>query len=558
MLRCAAGQWLAKFPAAVSGKLYMSNRFSALFNSSERLDVDKFATVNRRVLLRGLSASALLTTTLFTRGLMAAPAFTANPFTLGIASGEPAPDGFVLWTRIAPKPLDHGGGMPMRPVEVGWEVATNERMKQVVRKGTAVARPELGHAVHVEVGGLEPARDYFYQFTIGGQRSEIGRTRTLPPAGAPVGQIRIGHVGCQAYDAGFFTAYRHVADERFDFVYHYGDYIYEHGMSQSSTGRLVPRDVDEAFTLDDYRFRYSLYKLDPDLQAAHASAPFVMTFDDHEVSNDWAGDWSPDEVPPELFALRRAAAFQAWYEHLPVRKAQLPRGPDIQAYRRFAVGDLITMNVLDTRQFRTPSACGSGRRHNCAEAFEPHRTMLGATQERWLSDGFRSARLRWNVLAQQVTMMRNDADPDPEKFLPNMDMWDGAAVARDRLFAAIEDAKVGNLVVLSGDIHSNWAGELKKDFLDEKSATLGVEFIGTSISSQGDGADMTDSFRQRVAKQPYVKFFNGQRGYLRHTVTPARWQTDFQVIDKVSVPDGRMSTRKSLVVESGRSAIVPV
>ena len=195
------------------------------------------------------------------------------------------------------------------------------------------------------------------------------------------------------------------------------------------------------------------------LQAAHASAPFVMTFDDHEVSNDWAGDWNPDDVPPELFVLRRAAAFQAWYEHMPVRKAQLPRGPDIQAYRRFAVGDLITMNVLDTRQFRTPSACGSGRRYNCAEAFEPHRTMLGPTQD------------------------------------------------------------------------------------------------GTSISSQGDGSDMNESFRLRIAKQPYVKFFNGQRGYLRHIVTPRRWQADFQVIDKVTVPDGRMSTRKSLVVENGRSAI---
>src|SRR5712671_1510669 len=540
--------------------LFMSDRVFKFLNPAGRFNVDEFSTLSRRALLHGLSASALLTTTgtFFTRGLMAAPAFTANPFTLGVASGDPAPDGFVLWTRIAPRPLDHGGGMRMRPVEVDWAVATSESMQKVVRKGTAVAHPELGHAVHVEVDGLEPARDYFYQFTIGGERSQIGRSRTLPPAGSPVAQIRMGLVGCQAYYDGFFTAYRHVAEEQFDFVYHYGDYIYEHAMRRSSTGHVVPRDLDETFSLDDYRFRYGLSKLDPDLQAAHASAPFIMSLDDHEVSDDWAGDWNYTGAPAELFALRRAAAFQAWYEHMPVRKAQLPRGPDMQLYRRLAVGDLITMNVLDTRQFRTPPACGSGRKHNCAEAFEPHRTMMGEAQERWLYDGFKTARRTWNVLAQQVTMMRNDADPDPDKFLPNMDMWDGATAARERLFEAIEAAKVGNLIVLSGDIHSNWAGELKKDCLDEKSATLGVEFIGTSISSQGDGADMTDSFRQRVAKQPYVKFFNGQRGYLRHTVTPARWQTDFQVIDKVSVPDGRMSTRKSLVVESGRSAIVPV
>ena len=535
----------------------MSDRVFKFLNPAGRFNVDEFSTLSRRALLHGLSASALLTTTgtFFTRGLTAAPAFSTNPFSLGVASGDPAPDGFVLWTRIAPKPLDHRGGMRMRPVEVEWAVATSESMQQVVRKGTAIAHPELGHAVHVEVEGLEPARDYFYQFTIGGERSQVGRSRTLPPAGAPVAQIRMGLVGCQAYDDGFFTAYRHVAEEQFDFVYHYGDYIYEHAMRQKSIGRVVPRDFDETFSLDDYRIRYGLYKLDLDLQAAHASAPFVMSFDDHEVSDDWAGDWNYTGAPAELFALRRAAAFQAWYEHMPVRKAQLPRGPDIQLYRRLAVGDLITMNVLDTRQFRTPPACGSGRKQYCAEAFEPHRTMMGEKQERWLYDGFKSARARWTVLAQQVMMMHNDFDQAPDRTRFDMDMWDGATVARRRLFEAIEDARVDNLMVLSGDIHSNWAGELKMDFLDEDSATVGVEFVGTSISSNSDGYDINDRFKKRLAKQPHLKFANNQRGYLRHTVTPARWQVDFQVIDKVTVPDGRMSTRKSLVVESGKCAI---
>ena len=180
---------------------------------------------------------------------------------------------------------------------------------------------------------------------------------------------------------------------------------------------------------------------------------------------------------------------------------------------------------------------------------------MGEIQERWLYDSFKAVRRRWTVLAQQVSMMRNDSDPDPNKFLPNMDMWDGAPAARDRLFAAIEHAKVDNVIALSGDIHSNWAGELKKDFLDEKSPTLGVEFIGTSITTNRDGYDINDIYRQRIAKQPYVKFFNGQRGYVRHIVTPARWQADFRVLDKVTVPDGRISTRKSLVVESGNSAI---
>jgi alkaline phosphatase D len=478
-----------------------------------------------------------------------------NPFTLGIASGDPTPDGFVLWTKIAPNPLDRGGGMPSRPVEVKWEVATRDNMQQVVREGTAIAHPELGHAVHVEVDQLAPGRDYFYQFTVGGERSPVGRSRTLPPLGAPVGQVRMGQVGCQSYEDGFFTAYRDVAEEQFDLVFHYGDYIYEKRMGRSNAPRTAPGDVGEAFTLDDYRYRYSLYQLDPDLQAAHASSPFVVSFDDHEVSNDWAGFWNEAGAPTEVFARRRAAAFQAWYEHMPVRKAQLPHGPDVQMYRRLAVGDLITMNVLDTRQFRLPPACGGDYKRNCTEAFETRRTMLGETQEGWLYDGFKTTRHRWTVLAQQVTMMRNDVATNPDRSILSMDMWDGAAAARDRLFGAIEDSKTGNVIVLSGDIHSNWAGELKKDFFDEKSATLGVEFIGTSITTNGDGQDINDNDRKRMAKQPYIKFFNNQRGYVRHVVTPACWQADFRVLDKVTVPDGRISTRMSLVVENGKSAI---
>src|SRR5262249_55789389 len=214
------------------------------------------------------------------------------------------------------------------------------------------------------------------------------------------------------------------------------------------------------------------------------------------------------------------------------------------------------MNVLDTRQFRSAQACGGGVKVGCAEASEPQRTMMGPAQERWLYDGFKNATARWNVLAQQVILMRNDRDPDPNVFGPSMDKWDGAVAARDRLFAAIEEAKVSNLITLAGDIHNNWAGELKKNFLDEKSATLGVEFVGTSISTDGDGYDINDNYKRRIAKQPYVKFFNNQRGYLRNIVTPERWQVDFQVLDKVTVPDGRMSTRTSLVVENGKQAIV--
>lgn len=532
--------------------------------SPARLHVDDFTTVNRRAFLRGLGASVLLTASgsFSARSVWSSPAFAAYPFALGVASGDPAPDGFVIWTKIAPKPLERGGGMPRKPVEVEWMVAADPQMRKVVQSGKTIAHPELGHAVHVELAGLDPARDYYYQFAIGGEQSPVGRGRTLPPAGAAVAQLHFGVAGCQRYEDGYYTAYRGLAAERFDFVFHYGDYIYERGVVRPGERaipvvRVMPGDPDECHTLDDYRHRYGLYKLDPDLQAAHASTPFVMSYDDHEVTGNWAGDSPPRNTTREAFLLRRAAAFQAWYEHMPLRRAQLPRGPDILAYRRLEIGDLLSMNVLDTRLYRSPQACADGPRvrTNCAEAFEPNRTVLGEQQERWLYDGFKSAKARWTLLAQQVIMMRNDRNPDPNVFAPSLDKWDGAVAARDRLFSAIENTKLANLVVVTGDIHYNWAGELKRDFANEKSATLGVEFVATSITSLGDGFDINDRFRALMQQEPHLKFFNGQRGYVRHVVTPERWQADFQVLDKVSAPDGRLSTRRSFVVENGKPGL---
>jgi alkaline phosphatase D len=240
---------------------------------------------------------------------------------------------------------------------------------------------------------------------------------------------------------------------------------------------------------------------------------------------------------------------------MPVRKALMPRGPDILAYRRFAVGDLVSMNVLDTRLFRSDQPCGDGVKADCHEALDPNRTVLGDAQERWLYDGFKGTRARWTVLGQQVIVMRHDRDPDPGVLATSMDKWDGAVAARDRLFAAVEAAKLANLVVLTGDIHNNWAGELKKNFADQRSATLGVEFVATSISSGGDGFDTNEAFQAGLAQNPHMKFFNNQRGYVRHVVTPDRWQADFQVLDRVSARDGHVSTRKSLVVEHGKNGL---
>jgi alkaline phosphatase D len=240
---------------------------------------------------------------------------------------------------------------------------------------------------------------------------------------------------------------------------------------------------------------------------------------------------------------------------MPVRRALLPRGPDVLAYRRFAIGDLVSLNVLDTRLFRSDQPCGDGIKAECREALNPDRTVLGNIQERWLYDGFKTTRVRWTVLGQQVIVMRHDREPDPNVFAPSMDKWDGAVAARDRLFAAVEEAQLANLVVLTGDIHNHWAGELKRNFADPSSATLGVEFVATSISSGGDGFDMNDSVKVLLAQDPHIKFFNNQRGYVRHVVTPDRWQADFQVLDKVSGRDGQISTRKRFVVEHGKNSL---
>ncbi len=518
--------------------------------------------LDRRDLLHAaiLGLGVLATSSIRARQAWAAPQFKADPFSLGVASGDPEQDGFVIWTRLAPAPLEVGGGMPRRAVEVSWEIAADETMTRRLSGGVATARPDLSHAVHVEVGGLEPGREYFYRFEVGGIRSQIGRAKTLPAPGRE-GAVRFAAAGCQRYEDGLFTAWRHIADERLDFVVHYGDYIYEYAAIGAASSRkrpvirTMPGDPKKCITLDDFRNRYAIYKLDKDLQAAQASTPFLMSFDDHEVENDWAGFHSEqDKVTPKAFASRRAAAFQAWYEHMPLRRRQMPRGPDVLAYRRFEFGRLIRMDVLDTRQHRTPQACGNGWR-SCPEAKAAYRTMLGKVQEDWLYAGFKNSNAQWNVLAQQVPIARFDQNGDPTNIETHMDKWDGAEAARTRLFDAAVGAKLKNVVVLGGDVHHNRASELSRNFDDPASRSIGVEFVATSISSGGDGKDPPAKAQKLMSANPHLKFYNNQRGYVRHTVDPARWQADYMVLDKVSKPNQPVTKAAGFVVESGSARL---
>lgn len=480
------------------------------------------------------------------------PRFSAYPFTLGVASGDPAPDGVVLWTRLAPDPL-RGGGMPPESLNVEWVVAEDELLRRVVRRGAATAGPELGHSVHVEVDGLEPGRPYWYQFFAGAEASPVGRTRTTPPRDAKPDRLRFAFASCQHYEQGFYTAHRHLAAEDLDLVVHLGDYIYEYG---GALDRVRYHTYSEIESLDDYRNRYALYQSDPDLQAAHAAFPWIVTWDDHEVDNNYAGAISERGDPVEAFLRRRASAYQAYYEHLPLRRGSLPRGPDLPLSRRLAFGELADFHVLDGRQYRSDQACGDGVKARCPEAEAPERTMLGAAQEAWLQAGLDRSRARWNVLANQTVIAQLDSAPGDERQF-SMDNWNGYPAARRRLLEFLARRRPANPVVITGDIHSNWVADLKTDFDDPRSPTVAAEFVGTSISSGGDGADLTAFGERGLAENPHIKFFNGQRGYVRCEVTPERWRADYRVVEFVTQPHAPIKTRAGFVVENGRPGVVP-
>lgn len=510
--------------------------------------------LSRRELLNiawKLGAAAVAVPRLESRTL-AQMAFVEYPFTMGVASGDPLPTGVILWTRLAPKPTD-GGGMPMANIEVGWEIARERTFANIVQRGTSVARPELGHSVHVEVDGLEPARDYFYRFRCGREVSDTGRTRTAPAAGAAVDRLRFAVCGCGHYEVGYFTAYRRIAEEQFDFVFHTGDYIYEgRADGGQNTTRVRQHAGQEIYTLVDYRNRYGQYKSDPDLRAAHASAPFVMTWDDHEVSNDYAGDRDEDGTPPEIFLLRRAAAYQAYYESMPLRAAHIPRGPDMRIYRRIAFGTLMDLSVLDTRQYRSDQVCGGGAVTECPAAADPHRTIVGAEQEQWLFRNLATARSTWTVIGQQVPTFARDVGNKTTPGHLSMDKWDGYQESRTRLYTQLSEARTPNPIVLSGDVHLHYGANLTRDFTRPESEIVGAEFTNTAVTSGGDGTDVSASWASAKADGPHLKYHSARRGYIACTATPATMRADFKILDRVSVRDGSIRVGGSLVVEAGK------
>jgi alkaline phosphatase D len=487
--------------------------------------------------------------------------FEADPFSLGIASGDPGATSVLLWTRLAPRPQEADGGMKPEAVSVAWEVAEDEAMRKVVARGTAVATPQLGHSVHALARGLAPDRWYWYRFRAQDASSPVGRTRTLPAADAMPQRLKFGFASCQNYEQGLFTAYEQMAKDDLDLVFHLGDYIYETPGRNGAVRKHSGPASTKIKSLADYRQRHMQYRADPLLRGMHARCPWLVTWDDHELDNNYAADIQEGQrggapASPLDFLVQRAAAYQAYYEMMPLRPRSLPQGPDMLLYRKASFGQLAELFVLDTRQYRTDQPNGDGLRALNDEALQPTNTLLGKQQRRWLEAGLLASTGTWNVLAQQVMMgMVQINTRDRSGY--SMDQWPGAARERMALMKFMADRKVPNPVVLTGDIHSNWVNELRVDDRRADSPVVATEFVGTSISSGGNGSKEYAGLARLMADNAGVKFHNRERGYVRCTLTPGNWRSDYVVVEDVTRPGGTVLTRASFVIEAGAPGAKP-
>ena len=493
--------------------------------------------------------------------------WSSDPFSLGVASGSPAPDGFVLWTRLAPEPEsydpDSPAGMSGGPRRIAYEIAGDPALKTIVKRGTAVADPHYAYSVHAEIEGLLPGRPYWYRFMSGDAVSPVGRAMTRPALDSAPDGLRFGFVSCANYEHGYFSAYRHLADEEPDVVLFLGDYIYEYVDTRSTN--LVRRHSEgvEAENLATYRNRYAQYRLDPDLKRLHASAPALTIWDDHEVQNDYANQASETFDEPAKFLQRRAAAYQAFYEHMPLRAFSRPNGAAMRIYDRLRYGNLLEISLLDGRQYRSREACYRepdwGGAHpetnqSCPERLDPSRSMIGEAQESWLFDGLAKSRADWNLIAQDVLMAQLRGVNEQGEATFSTDDWDGYPESRSRLLRHVYDARVRNAVVIGGDIHSFWTNDLKLDFDDPASPAVATEFVGTSVSTHGVPYEV---FARALPDNPHVKFFESRRrGYVAVELTRQTMTAKFRAVSDAQDPAANVFTLKTFVVESGKPGAV--
>jgi alkaline phosphatase D len=519
---------------------------------------------SRRAFL-GAAASVLAAPAIV--GCASARRWQNDPFSLGVASGWPSPDGFVLWTRLAPEPLNYDpaapAGMSRDAIAISYEIAADPTMREIVSRGTALADPRFAYSVHAEIGGLQPGRSYWYRFVSGDAVSRVGRAITTAAPGTAVERLSFGFVSCSNYEHGYFAAYRHLADEQPDLVLFLGDYIYEY--PDGRVNEIVRRHSEgvETANLAAYRNRYAQYRLDPDLQRLHAEATALMTWDDHEVQNDYADQWSQTFDDPQRFLMRRAAAYQTYYEHMPVRAVSRPNGPLMRIYDRLAFGDLLEISLIDGRQYRSRGACygrpDKGRAHletnaSCPERLVESRSLLGAQQEAWLFDGFAKSSARWNVLAGDVMISQWKQQNSAGETAFWTDDWNGYPAARVWLINRIRDSRLSNPVTVCGDVHAYWANDVKLDFDDPSSPTVATEFVGTSVSSR---PAPYEAFAPFLPANPHVRYFESrQRGYVSCALTRQAMTTRFRVVSNVADPKATVSTLRSFVVEDGKPGAI--
>jgi alkaline phosphatase D len=513
--------------------------------------------IDRREFLRACAALGL-TSAAAPAYTQERPRFEAAPFALGVASGYPSQDGVVIWTRLIIDPTRGDGGIDPVRIRLNWEVASDEKFASVVAQGLEYLVPAWAHSARIEVKGLEPNRPYWYRFLAGNEVSPVGRTRTAPAHKDVPSRLRFAYASGQHYEQGYFNAYRHMLADDPELIVFLGDYIHA---SAAPADAVRKHTRAEPVTLDDYRVRHALYKEDVDLRAAHAAVPWILTWNDQEVQSGYAGDLPDSNLSPELFLARRAAAYRAYYEHLPLRDRMRPNAAGMRLYVQMGWGALARFFVLDGRQYRSPQACpAEGHRaggnvvdvNECKELENSVRTLLGRQQERWLEEALEISNARWNVLGQPLLMAQFDRKSGRGRKAWT-DGWDGYPVSRKRLLAYLQDKRIANPVVIGGGAHAFGVSDLRRHFDPPQSKLVASEFSGTSLTSQLSGVGTGDRVNDLLSKNPHVKFADGRhRGYVRVELTPRQWRADLRAMETVKDREAKCSTLATFAVADGR------